>query len=405
MLRHNKVCALARLNGTGHIFYSGQLCVAQGRRVEGKPIAHPAILMEIAQLPPEIILGDVRAAHIIAQAHRDAVGKRGLCAFHHAVKHDLSVVLILFRCTGNCRIEQRIGQCRGDGRTQEGSPLLIQADRLIVHLCTVLNGIHPIFQRYLYALRRFGVCRYGVAQPVGFVADGFDHLRLHFQLSGRSLFRSIQHTAGDHQLDKIHLLAAGLSQLSQRFGIVMGRNCHRTRHVSPGHRNALVGGKNARCQQSACSGIVPAAGVKIRNAAHGADGGHAAQQFQLRVAAYQPVGHRTGQAVAQNFAHQRSIVPRLCAGLAVARQMHMQIDQTRHDIAAVQIDDLIAIQIHALIGNGSDLIILGQQDFVRYRLHLLGAVQKDAICICALHGILPLFFSLKDFPLESFYSV
>ena len=47
----------------------------------------------------------------------------------------------------------------------------------------------------------------------------------------------------------------------------------------------------------------------------------------------------TEQAVAQNFAHQRSIVPRLCAGLAVACQMHMQIDQTRHDVAAVQIDE------------------------------------------------------------------
>ena len=236
------------------------------------------------------------------------------------------------------------------------------------------------------------MCCYGVAQPVGFVANGFDHFRLHFQLSGRSLFRGIQHTAGDHQLDKIHLLAAGLFELSKRFGIVMGRNCHRARHVSPGHRNALVGGKNARCQQSACSGIVPAASVKIRNAAHGTDGGHAAQQFQLRVAAHQPVGHRTGQAIAQNFAHQRSIVPRLCAGLAVARQMHMQIDQTRHDVAAVQIDDLIAIQIHTLIGNGSDLIILGQQDFVRYRLHLLGAIQQDPVRIGTFHWEHPLFF-------------
>ena len=392
MLRHNKVCALARLNGTGHISYSGQLCVAQGRRVEGELIAHTAILMEIAQLPPEIILGDVGTAHVIAQAHRDAVGKRGLCAFHHAVKHDLAVVLILFRGTGNRCIEQRIGQRRGDGRAQEGSPLLIQADRLIVHLCTVLDGIHPIFQRHLHALRRFGVCCYGVAQPVGFVANGFDHLRLHFQLSGRSLFRGIQHTAGDHQLDKIHLLTAGLSQLSQRFGIVMGRNCHRARHVSPGHRNAFVGGKNARCKQSARSGIITAASVKIRNAAHGTDGSHATQQFQLRVAVHQPVGHRTGQAIAQNFAHQRSIVPRLCAGLAVARQMHMQIDQTRHDIAAVQIDDLIAIQIHALIGNGSNLIILGQQDFVRYRLHLLGAIQQDPVRIGTFHWEHPLFF-------------
>ena len=76
--------------------------------------------------------------------------------------------------------------------------------------------------------------------------------------------------------------------------------------------------------------------------------------------------------------------------------MHMQIDQTRHDIAAVQIDDLIAIQIHTLIGNGSDLIILGQQDFVRYRLHLLGAIQQDPVRIGTFHWEHPLFFSFSD---------
>jgi len=256
----------------------------------------------------------------------------------------------------------------------------------------VLNGIHAVFQRHLYAFWRLGVCRHGIAQLVGLVADGFDHFRLHFQLSGRSLFRSIQHTAGDHQLDKIHLLAAGLSELSQRFGIVMGRNCHRACHMSPGHRNALVGSKDARCQQLASCSIITAAGVKICNAAHGADGSHATQQFQLRVAAYQPVGHRTGQAVAQNFAHQRSIIPRLCAGLAVACQMHMQVDQARAQIASVQIDHLITVQIHALIDNGNDLIILGQQDFVLYRLHLLGAIQQDPVRIGTFHWEHPLFF-------------
>ena len=162
--------------------------------------------------------------------------------------------------------------------------------------------------------------------------------------------------------------------------------------MSPGHRNALVGGKNARCQQLASCSIITAAGVKICNAAHGADGSHATQQFQLRVAAYQPVGHRTGQAIAQNFAHQRSIVPRLCAGLAVACQMHMQVDQARAQIASVQIDHLITVQIHALIDNGNDLIILGQQDLVRFRLHLLGAIQQDPVRIGTFHWEHPLFF-------------
>ena len=246
------------------------------------------------------------------------------------------------------------------------------------------------------------MCCYGVAQPVSFVADGFDHFRLHLQLAGGALFGGIQHTAGDHQFNQIHLLAAGLSELRQCFGIVMGCHCHRACHVSARHRNAFVGGKDARCQQLASCSIISAAGVKIRNAAHGADGGHAAQQLQFCIAAYQPVGHRTGQAVAQNFAHQRCIIPRLCAGLAVACQMHMQVDQARAQIAAVQVDHLITVQIHALVGNGSDLVILGQQDLVRCRLHLLGAVQQDPVRIGTFHWEHPLFF--KFFGQELFCS-
>ena len=72
--------------------------------------------------------------------------------------------------------------------------------------------------------------------------------------------------------------------------------------------------------------------------------------------------------------------------------MHMQVDQARAQIASVQIDDLTTVQIHALIDNGNDLIILGQQDLVLYRLHLLGAIQQDPVRIGTLHWEHPLFF-------------
>ena len=46
-------------------------------------------------------------------------------------------------------------------------------------------------------------------------------------------------------------------------------------------------------------------------------------------------------------------------------QMHMQIDQTRHDIAAVQIDDLIAIQIHALCQQYGVPLFINEGDHIR----------------------------------------
>ena len=94
--RYDKVCAFAGRDRAGHIADTRQLRVAQGGRVEGKTVAHTAVFVEVAQLPPEIVLSNVGAAYIVAQAHRDAVCQRGFCTFDHAVKDDLSVVLVFF---------------------------------------------------------------------------------------------------------------------------------------------------------------------------------------------------------------------------------------------------------------------------------------------------------------------
>ena len=382
----DEVLALAHFQRAGHAPYPGQPGVAQGGGVQGKLVAHSAILVEVAQLPPEVVLGDVRAAHVVAKAHRDAVGQRRFGAFHDAVKHDPAVVLVFFRRTGHRRVKQRIRQRRGNGGAQERAVLLVQFYRFFVHFCAVLDGIHAVFQRHLHPFGRFGVGRHGIAHGVGLIAHGLYHLRRHLQLAGGALFGGIQHAAGDHQFDKVHPLGAGLGELGQGLAVVVGRHSHRACHVAARHRDALVGGQNARGQDLPGLGIVPAAGVKIRDAAHGADGGHAAQQLQLCIAAHHAVGHRTGQAVAQNFTHQRRIIPRLCAGLAVAGQMHMQVDEARHRIAAVEVDDLIAVQVGALVRNGGDDAVLAQQHLVCLRLHLLGAVQQNAIDICPLHG-------------------
>ena len=225
----------------------------------------------------------------------------------------------------------------------------------------------------------------GVAQLVGCIADGSDHLRRHLHLAGGALFGGIQHAAGDHQLDEVYLLFTGFFQLRQRFGVVVRRHRHRACHVPARHRDALVCSQNAGCQHFPGGAVVPAAGVKVRNAAHGAHGGHAAQQLQLGIAAYHPIRYRTGQCVAHELALQRCIVPGLCAGLAVARQMDVQVDEPRAKIPAVQVDDLAAVKACTCIHDGGDLIVFGQQHLAPHRLHLLGAVQKNAVCVCALH--------------------
>ena len=53
---HDEISALPRFNGAGHIPHTGQPGIAQGGRVESKLVAHAAVFVEVAQLPPEIML-------------------------------------------------------------------------------------------------------------------------------------------------------------------------------------------------------------------------------------------------------------------------------------------------------------------------------------------------------------
>ena len=249
----------------------------------------------------------------------------------------------------------------------------------------MLDGVHAVFQRHLHALGRFGVGSHGIAQPVGFITDSPDHLRLHLQLAGGALLGGIHHAARDHQLDQVHPLFTGPAELGQRFGIVVGRHCHRACHVSAGHRDALVGGKDAGSQDLPLCRVVPAAGIEICQTAHGADGGHAAQQFQLGVTAHQPVSHRPGQAIAQDPAHQCGVIPGLCAGFAVACQMDMQVDEARHQVTALKVHLLIPLTGGGILHDGGDLLPVHQHHLVGHRLHLFGAVQQDAVEIGSFH--------------------
>ena len=69
VLRHNKVCALARLNGTGHISYSGQLCIAlRGGRAAAVALVAKQMAAAGQAVLPEALLPDY---HRLSQAERE----------------------------------------------------------------------------------------------------------------------------------------------------------------------------------------------------------------------------------------------------------------------------------------------------------------------------------------------
>ena len=109
--------------------------------------------MEVVQLPPEVVLGDPRAAHVVAQHHRDILLQRRLGAVDDALEHHVAVVLLHLRGVGDGPVKQRIGQGRGDGGTQKRPPLPEQPQDIRIGLGAVLNGIHAVLQCHPHALR------------------------------------------------------------------------------------------------------------------------------------------------------------------------------------------------------------------------------------------------------------
>lgn len=101
---------------------------------------------------------------------------------------------------------------------------------------------------------------------------------------GFALALGIQHTAGDHQLNKIGLILRDLPHQSRRplrRGSLIGQ---RPGHVAPGHGHGHVARQNAGAHGLAGEDFIPQAGIHRLNAAYGAQGGHTGKQLRFGIA-------------------------------------------------------------------------------------------------------------------------
>ena len=110
----------------------------------------------------------------------------------------------------------------------------------------MFDGIHTVFQRHADALRRFDVGSDLIAERMGFVADGFYHLRFHFEFARYAFFFRIEHAAGDHQLDQVDVLAFCFLHMGD--GRVDALRCdgYGSCHVSARYGDSLICGKDSR---------------------------------------------------------------------------------------------------------------------------------------------------------------
>ena len=191
--------------------------------------------MEIKQLAPEIILGDPRAADVVAEHDGNVVGKRGLRAVDDALKDDRAVVLLDLSRIREGAVKQGIWKSRRDSGAEECPAFLEKSDHVIVHFSAVFDGINSVFQSNADTFGRFDVCGNHVSVCMSLVADCAHHVRRHLQFSRDSLFLCIKHSTGDHELDYVNLFFLTFVQVGKGFIYVCSSDSYRSRHMSPGN--------------------------------------------------------------------------------------------------------------------------------------------------------------------------
>ena len=250
----------------------------------------------------------------------------------------------------------------------------------------MLDGVHAVLQGHPDALGGLHMGGHGIAQAVGPVADGLHHLRRHLQLAGDALGLGVHDAAGDHQLDEVHALLPGPVHLPEGLWDALRRHGDGARHVAAGDGDALVGGQDPGTRPLSGGDLVPEAGIKVPQSAHGTDGGDAAHDLQPGKARHHTVGRRPGKAGAHQAADQLLVVPPLLLGLSVARQVDVEIDEARHQVLPSQVHGLKALRNGLLRGDAHDGLPVRQDGQAVPGQHVPGAVQQVGVAIGVFHG-------------------
>ena len=103
-------------------------------------------------------------------------------------------------------------------------------------------------------------------------------------------------------------------------------------------------------------------------------------QLQARVLRHQAVRDRACKAVGHDLLDQRLVVALLLLGLAVAREVHVHVDEAREQVCALEVDELAGSEVR--FGHGGDLhdaLPLDDDRMVLEDLHALGPVEH--ICV------------------------
>ena len=205
----------------------------------------------------------------------------------------------------------------------------------------VLDGVHAILEGHAHALGALNVGGNDLAQAMRLIASGLDQLRGHAKSTWLTFGRGVHHASRNHELDDVGTRFDGAAHVGR--GLLGGRRLSRKRpgEVAARHRNARISCDDARPSNLASLYRVAHAPVDVKQATHGAQRGDAALELGGGILLRHLIKEVLDQAILAQLVHKALVVHGLGIGLgslAFACQVHMHVDQARHDVTARQVD-------------------------------------------------------------------
>ena len=341
--------------------------------------------MEIDKLSPHIVVSDERAAGIGSESDGDTVCKALLGAVDYALKDYLAVELRKLSGVAYGAIKQRIGKRRRKGRYERRVLLFEERDYFVIRLCAMLDGVDAVFKRNAHALGTLDMGGDYKSALVRLVASRLDILGGHLQHAGLALDLCIKHAAGYHELYQIRLILGNLRDEVSRLLCALGDIGKRTRHVSVRDGDSHVSREYSRTDGFSGVYIIADARIGVFNSADGSDGCNAAVELHLSRAAADSLDYLAEKIVARHDFDKLLRVGFLLLRLSARGKMDMHIDKAGHYVLSAEVYLLISGGIRARVDYGGYLLAVDKNYFTGLGLHILSAVENNAVYECVFH--------------------
>lgn len=149
--------------------------------------------------------------------------------------------------------------------------------------------------------------------------------------------------------------------------------------MAAGDGNGHIARQNPGADLLPLVDLIPQLGVKVQDAAHGADGGDAGEQLLPGVACHHGLAQLFGEVIGGYQLHGLYGVTLLLLGLAGACQVDMEVDQPGQYILPVQVPLGVVLGYGSCGDNSLNFALINQNSKVLPGLHGFGAIQQDTV--------------------------